>query len=43
MIGIADTGFLLAFANRTDRYHHWAAGLAEHVTAPLLPCEAVLA
>ena len=43
MIGIADTGFLVAFANRTDRYHDWATGLAAQVTAPLLTCEAVLA
>ena len=43
MIGIADTGFLVAFANRSDRYHDWAAGLAAQVTAPLLTCEAVLA
>jgi predicted nucleic acid-binding protein len=43
MKGIADTGFLVAFANRHDRHHAWAAGLAEQVTAPLLTCEAVLA
>lgn len=43
MIGIADTGFLVAFANRTDRHHDWAAGLAARVTQPLLTCEAVLA
>lgn len=43
MIGIADTGFLVAFANRTDRHHEWAVGLAERVTEPLLTCEAVLA
>lgn len=43
MNGIADTGFLVAFANRGDRYHGWATGLAAQVTAPLLTCEAVLA
>lgn len=43
MIGIADTGFLVAFANRTDRHHEWAVGLAERATEPLLTCEAVLA
>ena len=43
MIGIADTGFLVAFANRTDRHHEWAVGLAARVTEPLLTCEAVLA
>jgi len=41
--GIADTGFLVAFANRTDRHHEWAVGVAEQVTEPLLTCEAVLA
>jgi len=41
--GIADTGFLVAFANRGDRHHDWAVGVAERVSAPLLTCEAVLA
>src|SRR5438034_271045 len=41
--GIADTGFLVAFANRSDRHHKWAVSVAEHVTDPLLTCEAVLA
>ena len=43
MRGIADTGFLVAFANRNDRHHEWAVGLAEQVSEPLLTCEAVLA
>ncbi len=43
MKGIADTGFLVAFANRNDRHHQWALGVAERVTEPLLTCEAVLA
>ena len=43
MNGIADTGFLVAFANRGDRHHDWAVGVAERVTEPLLTCEAVLA
>lgn len=43
MKGIADTGFLVAFANRSDRHHDWAVGIAEDVTEPLLTCEAVLA
>jgi predicted nucleic acid-binding protein len=43
MKGIADTGFLVAFANRTDRHHRWAVRVAEQVTEPLLTCEAVLA
>jgi predicted nucleic acid-binding protein len=40
---IADTGFLVAFANRNDLHHEWAVTLAEGVTEPLLTCEAVLA
>jgi predicted nucleic acid-binding protein len=40
---IADTGFLVAFGNRGDRYHDWAKGLAESVREPLLTCEPVLA
>ncbi len=43
MQGIADTGFLVAFANRNDQHHEWALGVAERVTTPLLTCEAVLA
>jgi uncharacterized protein len=41
--GIADTGFLVAFANRRDAYHSWAVSVARGVTEPLLTCEAVLA
>jgi predicted nucleic acid-binding protein len=43
MKGIADTGFLVAFASRNDAHHDWAVGLAGRVTDPLLTCEAVLA
>jgi uncharacterized protein len=43
MKGIADTGFLVAFANGRDRHHAWAVAVAERVTAPLKTCEAVLA
>lgn len=43
MKAIADTGFLVAFGNRTDRHHGWAVELAQGVTEPLLTCEAVLA
>jgi uncharacterized protein len=43
MKGIADTGFLVAFVNRADRYHAWAVDVAQGVTEPLLTCEAVLA
>jgi uncharacterized protein len=41
--GIADTGLLVAFANRRDRYHDWAVGVAEQTDEPFLTCEAVLA
>lgn len=43
MKAIADTGFLVAFANRRDRHHHWAVALARSIEVPLLTCEAVLA
>ena len=43
MNGIADTGFLVAFANANDKHHKWAAQLATGVTEPLLTCEAVIA
>jgi len=43
MRGIADTGFLVAFASANDRHHEWAVSLAGGVTEPLLTCEAVLA
>jgi predicted nucleic acid-binding protein len=41
--GIADTGFLVAFANANDKHHAWASDLASAITEPLLTCEAVLA
>jgi len=41
--GIADTGFLVAFANSNDTHHNWATQVATRVTEPLLTCEAVLA
>lgn len=41
--GIADTGFLVAFANRYDNHHAWAVSVAAGVSEPLLTCEAVLA
>jgi predicted nucleic acid-binding protein len=43
MKAIADTGFIVAFLNRNDRFHDWAKGLAEYISDPLLTCEAVLA
>ncbi|MBV9082436.1 MAG: hypothetical protein JOZ62_07175 [Acidobacteriaceae bacterium] len=43
MKAIADTGFLVAFANRNDQHHRWAVDLAQRIVDPLLTCEAVLA
>jgi predicted nucleic acid-binding protein len=43
MKGIADTGFLVAFANRGDHHHEWAVDVAARVAEPLLTCEAVIA
>lgn len=43
MKGIADTGFLVAFARNRDMHHQWAVSVAEEITEPLLTCEAVLA
>ena len=43
MRGIADTGFLVAFANARDLYHAWALDVAAQITEPLLTCEPVLA
>ncbi len=43
MKGIADTGFLIALVNARDTHHEWAVHVAEHITEPLLTCEAVLA
>lgn len=43
MMGIADTGLLVGFANRRDEHHRWAVSVAEQVDEPLLTCEAVLA
>ena len=43
MNGIADTGFIVGFANRTDEHHDWALEIAGRISEPLLTCEAVLA
>jgi predicted nucleic acid-binding protein len=39
---IADTGFVVAFKNRTDQHHGWAVELARALAAPTLTCESVL-
>lgn len=43
MRAIADTGFVVAFLNRSDRHHQWAREIGRQVSEPLLTCEAVLA
>lgn len=43
MKAIADTGFVVAFLNRSDRHHAWASEIGKEVSDPLLTCEAVLA
>lgn len=43
MKGIADTGFIVAFARENDEHHGWAVDIAKRITEPLLTCEAVLA
>lgn len=42
MKGIADTGFLVAYASENDAHHGWAVSVAARVAEPLLSCEAVL-
>lgn len=43
MRAIADTGFIVAFANRRDLHHDWALQVAAGLTGPALTCEPVLA
>ncbi|MBI2315774.1 MAG: PIN domain-containing protein [Betaproteobacteria bacterium] len=40
---IADTGPLVAFFDRAERHHAWAAERVRELEAPLLVCEPVLA
>jgi len=42
MKGIADTGFIVAFLNGSDRHHGWALEIAASVSEPLLTCESVI-
>ncbi len=43
MKAIADSGFVVAFLNRSDRHHDWASAIGAAVSDPLVTCEAVLA
>lgn len=40
---IVDTGPLVAFLDRAERHHRWAADRIEELDTPLLVCEPVLA
>jgi predicted nucleic acid-binding protein len=42
MRAIADTGPLVAFLDRAERHHAWAAARIGELQAPLLVCEPVL-
>jgi len=42
MQAIVDTGPLVAFLDRSERHHLWAAARVEELDAPLLVCEPVL-
>ena len=42
MAAIVDTGPLVAFFDRAERHHGWAAQRIESLEAPLLVCEPVL-
>jgi uncharacterized protein len=42
MPAIVDTGPLVAFFNRAERHHGWAADRIEELEPPLLLCEPVL-
>lgn len=42
MQAIVDTGPLVAFFDRSERFHLWTASRVEELDAPLLVCEPVL-
>ncbi len=42
MKAIADTGFIVAFANSDDVHHAWALEIAAQIVPPALTCESVL-
>ena len=42
MPAIVDTGPLVAFFDKAERYHHWATKRIEAIEAPLFVCEPVL-
>lgn len=42
MNAIADSGFVVAFANSDDIHHQWALEVAARISPPALTCESVL-
>jgi uncharacterized protein len=42
VITICDTGPLVAYLNRNDRYHSWAVAVMKQVRSPMLTTEPVL-
>jgi predicted nucleic acid-binding protein len=40
---ILDTGPLVAFLNRNDKFHQWALTQWDQIVPPMLTCEAVVA
>ncbi|HLY54209.1 MAG TPA: PIN domain-containing protein [Stellaceae bacterium] len=42
-VAIVDTGPLVALLDRAERHHRWVVERFEHLDAPLLVCEPVLA
>jgi len=39
---LVDTGPLVAFLNRRDRFHEWTATQWNQIAPPMLTCEAVI-
>ena len=39
---LVNTGPLVAFLNRRDRFHDWTAAQWNQIAAPMLTCEAVV-
>ena len=39
---LVDTGPLVAFLNKRDRFHDWTAAQWNQIAAPMLTCEAVV-
>lgn len=40
---IADTGVLVAYLNRREKFHEWTKERLKNIASPLLTCEAVIA